>query len=160
MRQLITALAVGLAATGGAGKARAQDEVPLDQAQVQGCFQQNARAGGIPDCVGDAAAACQAAHSQPETTLAISQCLMAETAIWDEILNREYKATRQHFGDRPALEDLLRDAQRGWIALRDADCSLAYDRFGGGSMRVIAAADCQLKHTALRSLQLHQMRLP
>ena len=43
-------------------------------------------------------------------------------------------------GMEPGLADTLLAAQRAWIAFRDAECTLAYDRYGSGSMRVIAAA--------------------
>ncbi|WP_282602821.1 lysozyme inhibitor LprI family protein [Paracoccus sp. PARArs4] len=129
--------------------------VPVDAASVASCRDGAAHGDVAPDCIGLAAQACQRAHSQPDTTLAISQCLMAEAAAWDDLLNDEYNALRDA---RPAQADTLLDAQRAWIALRDADCTMAYDIHNGGSMRAIAAADCQLRHTAIRTLQLRDMQ--
>ncbi|MBU2958737.1 lysozyme inhibitor LprI family protein [Paracoccus sp. 1_MG-2023] len=131
-------------------------QTPADMApEVRACHDAAGFGDVAPDCIGNAADACQAAHSQPDTTLAISECLMAETEAWDTLLNREYRALRDA---RPDQADLLLDAQRAWIALRDADCTMAYDRYGGGSMRTVAAADCQLRHTAIRTLQLRNMQ--
>lgn len=129
--------------------------VPLDAAAVASCRDGAVHGDVAPDCIGLAAQSCQQAHSQPDTTLAISQCMMAEAAAWDDLLNDEYTALRDA---RPAQADMLLDAQRAWIALRDADCTMAYDIHNGGSMRVIAAADCQLRHTAIRTLQLRDMQ--
>ena len=140
--------------------AQAQQAPPLDKPATRACFKDHRNTDGLPDCVGRAATACQTAHPQPETTIAISECLMAEATVWDRILNNQYKQTRTHFDYQPELGDHLRDAQRGWIAMRDADCALAYAQYGGGSMRGIAAANCRLRHTALRAFQLYKMRQP
>ncbi|MCF3972141.1 lysozyme inhibitor LprI family protein [Paracoccus salsus] len=136
----------------------AAQEAPLDSGAVSACFDATPRGQTDPACIGQPADACQMSHEQPQTTLAISQCLMAEAAAWDRLLNREYMARRADHADAPELAELLLQAQRGWIAMRDADCSLAYDQFGGGSMRLISGADCRLRHTAWRSLQLRDMR--
>ncbi len=139
--------------------AQAQD-VSFDGSIVEACFARTRSGMTDPDCIGIASAACQVATPGGDTTLGISQCAMAETAAWDAILNREYRAARSDFADIPGIGDLLLAAQRGWIALRDADCRIAYDRWGGGSMRNIASANCQMEHTAQRALELKHMREP
>jgi uncharacterized protein YecT (DUF1311 family) len=50
--------------------------------------------------------------------------------------------------------DSLRDAQRAWIPLRDAQCALEYAMWGSGSMRQIAGAACLLDLTAKRVIYL------
>jgi len=52
----------------------------------------------------------------------------------------------------------LRDAQRAWIAYRDANCAMEYGLWGAGSMRQIAGADCQMRMTAERMLELRSYR--
>lgn len=136
--------------------ASAAQEAIVDQGAVETCFDQTGQGLEMPDCVGEAADICSKRHEQPETTLAISQCLMAENSAWDALLNREYKKSKAIFADTPGLADTLLTAQRAWIAFRDADCAVAYDQWGGGSMRVISAADCQLRHTARRTFQLRE----
>jgi uncharacterized protein YecT (DUF1311 family) len=133
-------------------------EARIDTAVVAACFDATEPGDIQPDCIGKAATACSKAHEQPETTLAISQCMMAENTAWDDLLNREYKKTRSQMSDQPGLADTLLAAQRAWIAFRDAECTLAYDRYGGGSMRVIAAADCQMRQTARRTFELRDMQ--
>ncbi len=129
---------------------------------VQACYAQTAIGDIYPACLGDAANACQA---QPggSTTLGIVTCITAETTDWDSILNEAYTDLRQQFGarsDGATLTDSLRDAQRAWIAFRDADCGLQYDRWGGGSMRNIAASNCRMIMTASRALALRDMAGP
>ncbi|MBK4215837.1 DUF1311 domain-containing protein [Paracoccus caeni] len=134
----------------------AQD-LAVDEAAVQQCF--DGATGIDPDCIGQAADACQTATPDGSTTVGISECLMAETKAWDGILNSQYSATREQYSS-DGLPEKLQAAQRAWIAFRDADCGFAYDKFGGGSMRGIASASCQLNHTARRALELKQMREP
>ncbi|WP_299839745.1 lysozyme inhibitor LprI family protein [uncultured Paracoccus sp.] len=135
-------------------------EVSVDSATVEACFDSTAGGETQPDCIGAAQTACIAATPGGANTLNIWQCTQAETQVWDRLLNREYKATRAHFADIEGIGDQLLAAQRGWIALRDADCTIAYDRYGGGSMRNIAATHCKLTYTARRALELKHMREP
>ncbi|MCT4332508.1 lysozyme inhibitor LprI family protein [Paracoccus sp. YLB-12] len=135
--------------------AMAQDDM-IDASAVEACFAQSDPSSAA--CIGDAADTCQTTQPQGQTTVGISECAMAEHAVWDDILNREYGNLRDAFSDRPALAKQLLSAQRAWILFRDADCGLAYDRYDGGSMRVIAAAYCKLQHTARRALDLRDMQ--
>lgn len=67
-----------------------------------------------------------------EVSQQIAQCAKYKKDQSDKILNSSYKATldriRQQYKEEPLLADqyisLLREAQRGWIKLRDADCKL------------------------------------
>lgn len=66
-----------------------------------------------------------------DTTRAMSFCEGILLRYWDDQLNWQYHrvmsaASRQH----PELEASLRDAQRKWIAFRDARCGI-YDFFDG-----------------------------
>lgn len=157
MRRALMALA--LAAPAAPASPALGEEARVDAGIVAACFSQAAARGVARGCIGGAAAACAAARG--ETTLAIAECLGAETAAWDAILNREYAALRDDFRARDgsgALTRQLRDAQRAWIAFRDADCGLAYAIWAGGSLRVVAAGNCQLDKTARRAIELRDMR--
>ena len=106
-----------------------------------------------PACIGAAAKQCQQAPGG-DTTLGIAQCVMGEHDAWDAALNREYKAARAIYKDDQTAADSLRDAQRAWLAWRDAECAFQYNSYGGGSMRTIASANCQMSMTAMRTLEL------
>ena len=95
------------------------------------------------------------------STRGMVACLNEEMAAWDFLLNAYYQELKQKsvaddaVGQGPlARVPSLRDAQRAWIAFRDADCKLAYALAGEGSIRQIAGADCLLGHTAARSVAL------
>lgn len=150
------ALAALLSSLAGPGLAQTA-QAPLDPSIVDACLAATPRGGVDPDCIGQAARACQEIPGYA-STVGASACLMAEHDAWDRILNDQYREAAALLGGPLQVGDQLRTAQRAWIAFRDADCTLAYDRYGGGSMRVIASADCQMRHTARRALELRDMR--
>lgn len=153
MARLFPALALAMLVPAGSGSAQ---EAVVDPAIVAACFDGAPRNSVAPGCIGLAARLCE--NADRPTTIGSMSCAMAETAEWDAILNREYSATREHFQGIAGVGDTLLAAQRAWIALRDADCKIAYDRYDGGSMRVIASSYCRLEHTARRALELKNMR--
>lgn len=124
-----------------------------------------ARAG----CIGKVSDACIAGAEGGETTLGMSMCMADEAEVWDRLLNAEYRKTmaRAKAMDSDEAESFpqfanravaLRDAQRAWIAFRDAECALAYAEWGAGSMRHIAGSECVMRMTAQRALELRAMR--
>jgi uncharacterized protein YecT (DUF1311 family) len=94
--------------------------------------------------------------SGSDTTTSMVECVDREATAWDGVLNAEY----QHLIESvPATAiDSVRQAQRAWIALRDADCKVPYDIFEGGSMARIDSANCVLEHNGSRVLQLRIWR--
>lgn len=71
----------------------------------------------------------------------------------DALLNKAYKDATKDM-DAPAL-DLLRKAQRAWLAFRDAECT--YETVGdeGGSIQPM---DYSLCLTRLTKLRTHELR--
>ncbi|MFP7673333.1 lysozyme inhibitor LprI family protein [Marivita sp. S0852] len=142
----------------------AQD-LKIDPAIVRTCFEATEVGALFPSCLGQASAQCQ---DGPEgsTTAGMAECIVAETAEWDAILNEEYKATQavnaanDREGRSSILDrtDALRDAQRAWIAFRDADCAARYAIWQDGTIRTIVGANCHLTMTASRAVQLRDMR--
>lgn len=141
------------------GPAFGQEAGPFatDPAIVEACVSDAAPCDLSPPCIGAAANQCQQAPGG-DTTQGIAECVMGEHATWDTVLNREYKAARAQYADDQTAADGLRDAQRAWIAWRDAECAFQYDRYGGGSMRTIASANCRMSMTAQRALELRALQ--
>ena len=124
----------------------------VDEGYVRGCFAGAGPGETAPRCLGEAARQCQAQGN--DTTIGISQCIQAETVVWDALLNETYGEVRRIFtAQDPSLATALRDAQRAWIAYRDAECGLEYARWIGGTIRTIVAANCQMTETAERALE-------
>lgn len=145
--------------------ALAQDPYAPFVAQVATCHSSAEDASTARACIGTGARDCMQTAPDGGTTAGMMFCLLAERDVWDRLLNQEYAAAGQRAqgaddAERPYHPEFaqrvtqLRDAQRAWIAFRDAECAMEYGAWGAGSMRQIAGADCQLRLTAERTLDL------
>jgi len=96
------------------------------------------------------AAPCQ---STPEgqSNLGMADCFRLEAAIWDQLLNDNYKELRSVLDDKQ--EASLRDMQRAWIVSRDRTCGF-YDVKIQGSMAIPLGQACLARETARRALLL------
>lgn len=86
-------------------------------------------------------------------TPVMQDCIGAEHEVQDRRLNAAYKALNAASDEK--RKAAIRDAQRKWIAFRDANCSLYDD---GGSAGRIAANECLLRHTARRADELENLK--
>ena len=121
-------------------------------------------------CIGGMVESCIAGRPDGETTAGTAACIAAEAEAWDVLLNEEYQVTMAEARALDATGDVvapdltraetLRDAQRAWIAFRDAECRAQYARWGTGTMRQIAGANCIMVETAERAIELRRMREP
>jgi len=143
----------------------AAQELRIDPQLVRSCFATTKIGAMYPPCLGQASGQCQ---TQPggSTTIGITDCILAETREWDAILNEQYQATQAHAAEMDTAvpssmmdrSDALRDAQRAWIAFRDADCGARYAMWQDGTIRTIVGANCQMTMTAQRAIELRDMR--
>ncbi len=146
-------------------------EAPYDgfMGGVAGCYAASAGIEGGRACVGTGSSACFEGAPDGQTTVGMMSCLIAERDAWDVLLNAEYararnaaraadEAERASMPEYAQRVEQLLTAQRAWIAYRDANCAMEYGAWGGGSMRVIAGADCHLRMTAERTLELRAYR--
>jgi uncharacterized protein YecT (DUF1311 family) len=86
------------------------------------------------------------------SNLGTADCYRIETAIWDALLNDNYKELMAAI-DETADQDKLKEMQRAWIAYRDTTCDFYWYKIHG-SMSVPMTAACQLRETARRALLL------
>lgn len=116
-------------------------------------------------CIGQGSSACMETEVDGFSTIGMMFCSLAEAEAWDRLLNRVYaekmdrlkamdEVTAEHWPELANAADSLRAAQRAWIPLRDADCSLEYAMWTSGSMRNIAGSGCRLQMTAERTIYL------
>ncbi|WP_157970156.1 lysozyme inhibitor LprI family protein [Pelagibacterium sediminicola] len=107
--------------------------------------------GRLEDCIGALSGPCM---ESPEgsTTVGTNECLGAETQWWDAFLNARYDALRKGMDGESALA--LRNAQRAWIAFRDAECELHYTYWREGTIRSTIYAICMQEMTASRAVAL------
>lgn len=156
MRHWALPLAVALAALPGTTGAQ---EPLIGPAPVRACLEAaRPHDRGAPACAGAAARACQQ-RPGGDTTLGITDCLMAETAIWDDLMQaelaRQTAILRAAGGD--GLVAQLTASQHAWAAYRDAQCGLVYGIWRDGSIRTIMAGECQLSITARRAVELRHL---
>ena len=82
--------------------------------------------------------------------------------IWPQLLANAREADRdinREFDDRPAGEQVLREAQRAWIIFRDRHCTHEGYEARGGSMESLLYNGCRALLTQERIKQLQQPSL-
>lgn len=135
----------------------------------------------LADCVDLAetradAVACRGAHARicmegvEETdVIGMSACAREEAEAWERLVDETYAdlvllarraAIRAAEEGRAAapLESMLEQAQRAWLAFRDADCDQEFAIWGEGAQRRVAGAWCLLERNATRLLELRDKR--
>jgi uncharacterized protein YecT (DUF1311 family) len=90
------------------------------------------------------------------TTPGMVACLVKSLKAVDAELNAEYrrafKVTKDQY--RPADVQNLRDAERKWIAYRDAICKAEYGLVGGGTAGPSIQISCLIRITKQRIADL------
>ncbi len=86
------------------------------------------------------------------STLDMMDCAGREGDRWDARLNRAYRAHMSEFN--PRQREALTAAERAWIAFRRLDCVAYEDVEEWGSISRIDAAQCFLRRTVERALEL------
>ena len=158
MKMILLAIILGLAPA----IMRAETTYEVDAGIVRACFDATpVPVRGLPACVGEASARCQA-EPGVGTTLGIIGCHVAETAVWDRLLNEAYSDVVAAFAAHDAAAgttpfsrvESLRSAQRAWIAFRDAECTMRYAQYQDGTIRGPVQAHCMMRLTAARTFDL------
>ncbi len=91
------------------------------------------------------------------STVAMSECIKAETQVQDQRLNRVYK---QLIGKLDAgQQKSLRDVQRTWLAYRDGNCQF-HVQASGGTMAVLEGGTCLMNMTRDRAAELERVLSP
>ncbi len=82
---------------------------------------------------------------------ATADCYRTETAIWDDLLNENYKKLLGTLDDDQTAK--LRAMQRAWIAYRDTTCNFYWDKIQGTMAGPMGSA-CEARETARRAVLL------
>ncbi|MBA6113003.1 DUF1311 domain-containing protein [Pseudomonas asiatica] len=91
------------------------------------------------------------------STVAMSECIRAETQLQDQRLNRVYK---QLMGKLDAGQPKsLRDVQRKWLAYRDGNCGF-HVQASGGTMAQLEGGSCVMDMTRDRAAELERVLSP
>ena len=81
----------------------------------------------------------------------MADCYQIEGAIWDELLNENYKKLLGGLDQDQTAK--ARAMQRAWIAYRDTTCGFYDDKIGGAMANMMHSA-CNTRETARRALLL------
>ena len=103
-----------------------------------------------------APARAQEACDDAVTQLDLNECTHVAWLAADEELNRAYEAAlaaARQFDSWPEgrAESTLREAQRAWVAFRDAACEAEAALWDGGSAQPMILAGCFERLTLLRT---------
>lgn len=93
----------------------------------------------------------------PYTTVDMIECAGRDLDAVDKKLNDVYRKLTAAVRDDKTAMDLLRDAQRKWIAFRDADCKLTADEMRGGTGAPVLELSCHVDMTERRVKRLEEM---
>ena len=99
-----------------------------------------------------------------ESTVAINECLREIYRQADAELNRVYQGALKHIDaadymparTRQDWKQKLREAQRHWVAFKEADCNLLYLEWWQGSGANAAALGCLIGKTETRTTELKE----
>ncbi len=88
------------------------------------------------------------------TQLAMNECAAASLKQTDTALNTAYQRIMQRLADDADARRLLTAAQRAWVSFRDANCTFAAAKVGGGSIYGMIVTSCKDALTNQRLKQL------
>ena len=100
-------------------------------------------------------AAVLAAYLACTITAVASDDVAADFKKADRELNTVYRAVEARLADDRAAKTRLVQAQRAWIAFRDAECTFKSSGSDGGSVAPTITTICKTALTADRTEQLH-----
>jgi uncharacterized protein YecT (DUF1311 family) len=151
------ALAFGvLAAACSAASAQAEFEpTPDERKAIAACLERvigQTDLKQMAECIGIGADPCP--NAAGANTFTIVACHMRQQKIWDGYLNQWYGEVEKRLADDPAALTALKEAQRAWIAFRDAKCGYWEKRYAGGTFASVVTGDCMRVETGRRALEM------
>ena len=152
-----TALAFGaLAAACSAASAQAEFEpTPDERKAIAACLELvigQPELKQMAERIGIVADPCP--NAPGANTFTIVVCHMREQKIWDGYLNEWYGEAEKRLADEPAALTALKDAERAWIAFREAKCGYWEKRYAGGTFASVVTGDCMRVETGRRALEM------
>jgi len=95
------------------------------------------------------------ACATPNSTIEINACAQQKFAAADQRLNAAYRAVLKQLDtyreNGPGTKKALIDAQRKWVAFRDADCKARAALYQGGSIAPSVYLECMIGHADART---------
>lgn len=152
-KRILPLLIAGALLCCAAGTARAQTRKPTPEETkfIHDCAVKHADDGeGERECAFKLVA--DPCVEKNDSNLGTANCYRMEAAIWDGLLNENYRDLMNAIDDK-ADQDKLKEVQRAWIKYRETTCDFYWFKIHG-SMSVPMTAACQLRENARRALLL------
>lgn len=156
MKQVLLATTIVVAglSTVNAQELTADDEINMQQCiEAVHSYQRDGENISMRECIGAASRVCMEAP-EGQTTIGMAECTMRENKWWDNYLNFLYQDLKGMLTEEQFTA--LRDAQRKWIAYRDAKCDFEYEFWKEGTIRSTFYTSCVLETTASRAIDLSE----
>lgn len=133
--------------------AQTDDQIArADAAILASCIERASEDPDLDTCMNTISVPCMS-DVEGQTTAGMIFCHMREAQAWDGQLNAVYRRLR---GGASANDEggRLQQAQRAWIAFRDANCDFEASLYEGGSLAGVLFASCMSDMTARRAIDL------
>ena len=92
-----------------------------------------------------------------QTQVELNACAAQEYQQADAVLNAAWGPAKS-VADSAGMGEVLLDAQRKWLAFRDAACSAEAGLFQGGSIQPLVWYSCLTRLTVARTEDLYNIR--
>lgn len=151
---LIVALMAALCGLGmSEAAAQARQPTAKEVASIRACAEKyrDDVSGGERQCLFKLVADPCTETDAGQSNVGRADCFRLEKAIWDELLNKNFKDLREDLDNEQKTK--LRDMQRAWVAYRDTTCEFYHHKIQG-SMAVWMTAACLAREPARRALLL------
>ncbi|MEZ0472479.1 lysozyme inhibitor LprI family protein [Luteimonas salinilitoris] len=89
-------------------------------------------------------------YSKAQSQAELTECSEDDLKPVDDELNKRYREMEARLKDDDDTKKLLIDAQRKWVAFRDAECNLSTVRSSGGSIHPMNFNNCATDLTQRR----------
>lgn len=155
---LAAALTLGWGAAASAQESLGEYDAVLERlgGVLASCLQASSSREGDGLCARRIEALCAEEGPGGNSTYGLAACSAVLTRLWDDELNRLWPSALAAQGEGGG--ERLRDAQRAWIAFRDAECLFEAARWEGGSMGAYAGGFCLAGMTAERVADLRDLQ--
>ncbi|MFZ0422199.1 MAG: lysozyme inhibitor LprI family protein [Xanthobacteraceae bacterium] len=106
---------------------------------------------GERHCLFDLVATPCTKRPEGSSNLGTADCYRIELAIWDDLLNKNFKSLLDTLDEDQAAK--ARAMQRAWVAYRDTTCNFYVDKIEG-TMAIPMQSACTARETARRAMLL------
>ncbi|WP_026608473.1 lysozyme inhibitor LprI family protein [Methylocapsa acidiphila] len=132
------------------------DPTIAEKSIIERCLAESELAADRRKCIGKVAEPCRQTPAGASTA-GMVDCDAREITIWDELLNKSYYDAR-NLAKSDEIRAYLTDAQLAWIEFRDLACAWPRKLFPNGTIQGPLAGDCILQQTALRAIDLLELK--